>query len=432
MRKIFNKKTAHLACWGFIFVVILLTTAKVVTIIDKNNNKKIIKPKNLSVDILKIKKNSISQWIWGEGTAFTVKREFLCFEKAGRIVFIAKDVDKNIIREGSIVKKGQVLAEIDSRDYIQLKKEYSADLLQAKSAIELANLNIEKLKNDYETKQKQIDRLKLLTQKKVISKQKLELMENEFNTVKLAIKKAKVTKRQNELKVLQIQAKIEMNNIDLQRTKIIAPFDGVIARFNIKIGDYASLNSIDSSSKHRSIMTTPIIIIDPSAYEIELSIPAYSGKKIKVGMLSQIYSDTLELKNVKNNYISGKVYSIAPDISLKERTMKVKIRTLQGENNLINGESILARIRIDLNKDCITIPFSVIQFDAKQPFVFKYHKKNKTVHKQYIELGMQENDMIEIKKGLKANDLIVHRGQNLLNDKDKVTIITVKGAKNEF
>ncbi|UDQ96469.1 efflux RND transporter periplasmic adaptor subunit [Lentisphaerota bacterium WC36G] len=429
MKFLFNKRILHMSCWFFIFTIILLTCAKVFIIIDKNKNRELIKPKNLSVEVFKVKKGNISQWIWGEGTAFTVKREFLCFEKAGRIVYIAKDNDKNIIREGSIVKKGQILAEIDSRDYIQLKKEYNADLLQAQSTIDLANLNIEKLKDDYKTKQKQIDRLKLLTLKKVISKQKLELMENEFNTVRLAIKKAEITKKQNKLKLLQIKAKIEKNNIDLQRTKIIAPFDGIIARFNIKIGDYASLNSIDLSSKHRSIMTMPIIIIDPTAYEIELSIPAYSGKKIKTGMLAQVCTDTLELKNVTANYISGKVYSITPDISLQARTMQVKIRTLEGKNNLVNGESILARIRIKLKKDCITIPFSVIQFDSKHPFVFKYNKKNKTVLKQYVELGMQENDIVEIQKGLNTDDYVVYRGQNLLSNGDKVNIIEKNGEQ---
>lgn len=429
MKNKFKNRLIIAISWFIIIIIIAITTIRALTIIDEKNKEKAIPSKLPKVDIIEVKNQNINKWVWGEGTAFTIKREFLRFEIAGRVVKIADDFDGNIIREGSRVKKGQMLAEIDSRDYIQLQKEYETDLLRAKNSIKTASLNISRLKNDHATKIKQVARMKKLANKKVISLQKLELMQSELNDAKFLIRSAEVAKKQAQLQLLLLETKIERNRIDLERTKIVAPFNGVIARLNIKIGDYASLGSIDMSSKYRSIMTTPIIITDPSSYEIKISMPAYLGKEIKIGMMVQIYSDILEHKNKKSTFILGSVYSITPDISLEKRTMKITIRTRNIPNKLINGESVLARIKIKSKQNCNIIPFSIIQFDNKEPYIFRY-KKDSMVEKQFITLGIQQQNNIEVLKGVIAGESVVSRGQNSLIDGDKVDIIS-KGKNNE-
>lgn len=116
---------------------------------------------------------------------------------------------------GAYFSKGEVLVEIDHRNYATALSMAQSRLLAARSALKLAKLNEER---------------------------KLRLIES--NAVSQAeVEAASATREQAEADVDLAETQVEQATLDLQRTKVVAPFDGRVQVKNIGLGQMASSNS---------------------------------------------------------------------------------------------------------------------------------------------------------------------------------------------
>jgi len=200
----------------------------------------------------------------------------------GTIVPIAPQVSGKVINvyaeRNQLVKKGQILFEIDPTDYVQevedTKNAYEASVVQLediKVAIQGKEAEIEKAHQDllatqakYEYAQKQRDRYYNLLKENVISQDEYDNVEAAFkvNQANVAAQIANIKKLELDLKDLQTQlikqqhlieqaeAKYELARINLDRTKIYAPIDGYVAKRNVEVGQHAQagaplLNIVD-------------------------------------------------------------------------------------------------------------------------------------------------------------------------------------------
>jgi membrane fusion protein (multidrug efflux system) len=114
--------------------------------------------------------------------------------------------------EGQRVHKGEVLAEIDDRDYQNALKQHQAELS-----------SLEAKKNDVE---KNYKRMAALYNKEVISSQQYDQARAAMNEVKS--------------KYESLEAQVSQAQLNLENTKILAPSDGFIAKKGIEIGQLAS------------------------------------------------------------------------------------------------------------------------------------------------------------------------------------------------
>lgn len=114
--------------------------------------------------------------------------------------------------EGQKVKKGDILAEIDDRDYQNALKQYQGELS-----------SLEAKKNDVE---KNYNRMAELYKKDVISSQQYD--------------QAKAAMNEMKAKYDAIEAQVSQAQLNLDNTKILAPSDGFIAKKAIEIGQLAS------------------------------------------------------------------------------------------------------------------------------------------------------------------------------------------------
>ena len=73
---------------------------------------------------------------------------------------------------------------------------------------------------------------------------------------------------------------------------MIAPFDGVIARLNIREGDYWTPQIVNVTGDYQGIVARlPIIIIDPSQFEVNVELPAFQGGQIRSGQRAFVILD---------------------------------------------------------------------------------------------------------------------------------------------
>ena len=142
--------------------------------------------------------------VWGQADATEVD---LNPKVAGRLV-------KVLVKEGDVVKKGQLLAQIDSREQDAKTKASEAQVEAAKAVALQAKASLDNTQTDY-------NRYSKLYSEGAVS-------ESVFDAYKTKLKVAVATYNQAEQSVSAAQEALRQNNINLGETDIFAPFDGII------------------------------------------------------------------------------------------------------------------------------------------------------------------------------------------------------------
>ena len=270
------------------------------------------------------------------------------------------------VSEGQKVKKGKLLALIDDAGL--------------KDQLEQSKLQLDLAKTTFE-------RTERLWEQKIGS----EMMYLEAKTrYKSAFKQVSQIKQQ------------------LSRTKVYAPFDGIIDEIPARLGG----NLVPG--------VTPILrIINLNSMYVESDIPEnylpniIKGSKalVTIPSLNQIQTTQIQMTG---NYITP-----------SNRTFRIEA-PIKNSNGLIKP-NLNARLSIVdyTNPKAILVPQRVIREDAKgEPYVFVLKKPEEnqgyTTEKRKIILGKNKKEMIEITKGLTFDELVVDEGVSLVVENQKV------------
>jgi len=135
-------------------------------------------------------------------------------------------VKKVNVREGQIVKAGDVLVEIDERDYRNTLNQMKAELLSIMAKSRDAEKNYRRLSDLYS--------------KEVISQQQFDQSSTQYQELKA--------------KSDSLSAQVAQAELNLENTKVIAPYNGFIAKKSVEIGQLASpgiplLGFVDSEAR---------------------------------------------------------------------------------------------------------------------------------------------------------------------------------------
>ncbi|ETI61140.1 efflux RND transporter periplasmic adaptor subunit [Marinomonas profundimaris] len=381
--------------------VILVGMVAVVSVVacDQNDTDDISRPApiKVSVNAEKVVRSDVQTWLFGEGTVLAIKREFLSFESAGRIIY----VDPNV-KEGDRVFKGQLIAYQEKNSLLengtgQEKMLSHASVRDAKANLDLA--------------QKTYTRFKKLREQGFTSQQEFD---------------------EAEVKLQQAQVAYQNSKIIADESRIISPMDGVIARLNIKQGNYFLPSQVQFTDEAGALSTVPVVIIDPSSFELAVSMPSLYYQQLSVGskvVYQQGGSQSISITDQdRQSYIEGYVYSISPSIDPNTRTFSVALRSTQGAENLHDGEYLSAWIAGPVAKNALTVPIDSVRFENNKPYVFKIDKETNLVSKTFVTLGLIGKDNRELVSGLSLDDYIVTGGRSRLTDGDLVYIINTPAS----
>lgn len=197
------------------------------------------------------------------------------------------------VGEGDVVKKGDVLYVIDS-------KEIDSALSQANLSIAQGELSTQMHVNQYQNAMLNLERHKRLFAKDMVSKfevENLELTTQNLNAMVEISKKQSLQAKQKQQEVLN----------QYQYLKVTAPNDSVVVTKNIKVGEMA-MPSVPA-----------FILSDLSSLKIITEVSESNLKDVPIGKLVTFEIPSINLKS------QGTVESIVPSSNLLTHTFKVKI-----------------------------------------------------------------------------------------------------------
>ncbi len=384
----------------------------------------------LSVTITKADRGTISKWIVGEGTAMLVNKRHLQFETDGEITEIGTSIDGAPLFEGARVQgpvssglDGQMLAQIKNREIENNVQQSRLNLEEQKINLEIAENSVSQAKRSLELAKKNFTRSETVFRKKIIS-------QVEFESERLSYLTA-----ENEYKASEIQLKLQQNQLeraevmlqqsmtDLRKTKLTAPFSGVIARLNIKKGDRYFVSAVDHQNAAAIQATMPVILIDPGLLEVSLKIPVFDGQFVEPGQLVEISAGSLDEKTILDRIDSVKafVYSVSPVLDFNARAVSVKIRIEQDQYEIPEGLFVTCWIKVQEKQDVLLLPNDSLMFKDDKPYVFSV--VDNTAVKKEIQLGLADENEVEVISGINEGEQVIVTGRYLVNEAMPVNII---------
>ena len=294
-------------------------------------------------------------------------------------------IEKQLFKEGSFVKQGDILYKIDSASYKATLNQSLALLNSAKASLISA-----------EAKSKRATELLKFDG---ISKQ-------EADEIKASYLQAKAL-------VEQRAAELENAKIDLNRCEIKAPISGYIGISNVTVGALVNANQ---SEELVNIRDTQTVFVDLSqSYNEILNLKS-------IGDLEDDIEVSLKFDNGFEYPIKGKLE--ARELSVDESSQTVTLRAVFNNPNnlLLSGMMTKAILKSKKSIDGFLIPQQAVLRDQKaNPIVTLVTPENKTITK-IVKIQRSVGNKWLILDGLEESDKIVVEGLNKINSRSVVSL----------
>ncbi len=415
----------------------------------------------LSVKTVTANSEPIKAWSYGDGLVSAVVKKHLNFQAEGTIEYIKK-IDGRDLREGDQVKKGELLAKVDRRKFdaditiaaaeqteaTNRVRSEIANFRQAEESLAQAQSDLAQAKTDAAFAQADLTRYQALAAEGAVERRQVDVKETEYKNAQaiLSAREAGIRSAQAQLAAAKTQvktaeagvnsanARLSQRNVDSEDTELIAPFDGVISRLNIREGEYWNPQIVSLSGDYQSIIDRlPIIVIDPNQFEVYVDLPAFQGGQMKTGQEALVILDKDRSRASSGNITGqdleklasakGKVFSVSPSVSPGERSVRVTIRIDEGAANLQDGEQVSAWIATEEKAQATVVPFNAFVFRDRKPYVFVVDEANGIVEQREVQQGIEGLAKREILTGVNPGEKLVTEGKNRLVNGTPVEII---------
>jgi HlyD family secretion protein len=182
------------------------------------------------------------------------------------------------VKEGDMVKKGQVLARIEST-------RFEAETRQSEAAVLSARADLDRALADVDVAQLAFDRTKKMFVDKLVSDQ---VMDQALADLKMKAANAESLKR----RIAQLQAQLDSIRDDLDKTTVICPMDGMVTSLPKEEGEVV----IGAQSFSPTVIMT---VADLSVMESEIMVDETDIRNVKLGQSAEVRVDALEGIKIK-------------------------------------------------------------------------------------------------------------------------------------
>lgn len=311
------------------------------------------------------------------------------------------------VKEGDIVKKGDILGVLDSKvlqsDYDMAVKELEVSRLQLQEQRTSAELAVQERQIDYNEAKRQNEIMKQLYQEGGASND--ELVQSNIALEKAAFalsaaqdQLARASASGSASLGIDIKQEIvETKKDNLDKANITSPIDGTVTRVNAKIGRIPT-----AQDQVRAMF----IVENLQDLIIKVSISEYDISNVKVGQKVIITSDVL-----RGGSAEGEVARIAPTgesvqgTSTKEMRIPVEIK-ITSKGDLIAGVNARAEILIEKRENVLVAPLEAILDVDGEKYVLLGN--DGTIKRIKVTTGVEGLTNVEISSSeLKAGDIII-------------------------
>ncbi len=310
-------------------------------------------------------------------------------------------VTEVLVVEWVKVKKGDLLAKLDTR-------EIQVALQKKKAEVEVAKANLLQMEVAESRANREYERALKLKEVGLITQQALDDAKTEKFAAGARIEAAKAQIRVTEEDVQQTQTR-------LSKTLIHSPMDGIVSLRNVNVGDF--VGEMGAKPMFR--------IVDNRILDLTVTVPSGEMAFLRPGQLITFSTDAMPGKT-----FAGKVMFINPIVNEADRSIKVVAEVDNRDEQLKSGLFVTGRIKTGERRGVLKVPRSaLLTWDVPGKKADLFVVQGNTARRRTVGTGALSGDRVEVTGGVENGDLVVTRGGFNVKDGDQVNVTRINGEK---
>jgi HlyD family secretion protein len=350
--------------------------------------------------------------------------------------YVPAKITKLPVEEGDVVKKGQLLVQLDETQYRAAVNQTKAQLASAKASLEQAKLTFKRQKELFE--------------KKLSSQERYDMAKTELDLAKARYEQA--------------VAGLDEARYNSSKTTITSPMGGVVTSLNAEVGEIVMIGTMNNPG------TVIMIVSDMSEIETEVEVDETDIAGVKVGQEAEIeidaYPDTTFRGEVTEIGHTARISGVGTQDQVTN--FLVKVMLLDEVPSIRPGMSASVDVTTDFRQDALNLPIQAVVMreekgdsltaeeeetegalastDSVSEKKDKKDKKEKEevegvfvvkegrVEFAKVTTGIADQQNIEIVSGISEDDMVVtgtYKILRTLKDGDKVKVTEKKGKEDK-
>jgi multidrug efflux pump subunit AcrA (membrane-fusion protein) len=378
-------------------------------------------PPTVSVQVAPVEKTAIQHVVEAQAILFPL-------QQAAIVPKISAPVQKFLVKRGSPVKQGQVLAVLENRDLSAAAQDTEGAYKQAQAVYETttaANLpeEIRKAEADAQQAQQALDaqekvfqsRQQLFEQgalpRKELDQSRVDITQarNQSDIAKQHLEKLMAIGKEQELRAAEGQrdsaaGKYRGAQAQLSYSEIRSPINGVITDRPLYPGEMAAAG-------------TPLLtVMDISSVIAKAHIPQDDAAALKVGDKGSITVPGI------TEPINGKVTVVSPALDPNSTTVEIWFEVKNPKHELKPGTSVHLSMTAQTVTDALVVPANSILTSPDGSTTVMLVGSDGLAHQHAVKVGIRNGDDAQIIEGVKDGDKVVTNGAYGLPDNTKIKV----------
>jgi HlyD family secretion protein len=349
-------------------------------------------------------------------------------QQAAIVPKISAPVQRFLVKRGSKVRQGQLLAVLENRDLSAAAQENKGSYEQAQATYETTTATglpeeIRKAEADAQQAKQVLD-----AQEKVFESRQQLFDQGALPRKELDQSRVDVTQARNQSEITRkhldalmavgkqqalksaagqlesAKGKFLGSQAQLGYSEIRSPIDGVITDRPLYPGEMAAAG------------TALLTVMDVSSVIAKAHIPQNDAAVLKVGD-----KGTMTVPGIEEP-IEGKVTVVSPALDPNSTTVEVWLEAKNPKQALKPGTSVQLSLTAQTVNDALVVPASSVVTTPEGATVVMLAGSDGRAHQKAVKLGIRNGDNVQIVEGVTANDKVVVAGAYGLPDKTKIKV----------
>ncbi len=302
-----------------------------------------------------------------------------------------------LVRLGDPVRRGQVLARVEDREIREQVK-------QAEASFEVSRATVRQREADLQFAQTALDRARNLFARQLLARQALDDAEARYQA---AVAQLDLARAQFE----QARARLEELRITLANTVVTSPVDGFVGRRYLDPGAFASTNA-------------PVVsVVDIHLVRLIANVVERDLRRVQSGTPAEVEVDAFP-----GERFVGRVARVAPVLDPATRTAEIEVEIPNQQYRLKPGMYARVRLTVERRLQALVVPRNaVVDVDGRRG-VFVVGEDGRTAVFRSVEIGLQDEERVEIRSGVAEGDRVITAGAAALRDGDPIVVADLKSG----
>jgi RND family efflux transporter MFP subunit len=357
----------------------------------------------VSVRVRKARRVEQPATVLASGSVEARETANVAFQVPGKVVRVA-------VEEGSAVRQGQLLAELDATDYrygVEAAQGQAgiAEAAYAKAQAGVRVQELERARVAYARAEDEYRRMQQLYDKKSLAPNDFKKVEAVWLASRAQYSEAREGARREDKAAAraaleQAQAAVKVARKRLDDTRLVAPLEGLVARQGVHAGETVGAGM-------------PVFtIVDLSVVKVRVGVPETDVARVRAGQTAAVLIPALP-----QQAFEGRVELVGVSAEAASRTYTAKIVVPNPNRVLRAGMIAEAQIRTDVSVEALTLPGEAIERDPQgATLVYVYFPERRRVYARRVQVGTVQGREVEIRGGLTGDELVVVAGQQLVRE----------------